>query len=111
MGRFKIGQKVVCVDAVFKGEGISANIKKGAVYIVNKNLKNCCYNLIDIGIVSGSRYMRCNCGIRSLNIEKLHWLRESRFAPLEEDGSAEKLTCEIKQETLEELKIEEMELN
>lgn len=95
---FYIGQKAVCVDDKFGTNGEVAAIKLGDVYVIKAVRKFCCNWTVDIGKRCVGFAICSSCGKEENEINNIHWLRASRFLPIEENFIAIEFEKVIEQE-------------
>ena len=103
---FKIGQKVVCVNAV--GELI-----KGKTYIVDQlhECSGCGIPEISVGLILKPPYFNwCGkCGHREVETGDIKWHRSDRFRPINHDTCHDEILEEFKAPN-EEIDVPEKEL-
>lgn len=82
---FSIGQKVVCIDDNFVFDTLpKPPIKKGNVYTVCGVAKSCCHWMIDLGVYSGLKKIRCSkCSKDRVKPNTNFWAGSFRFAPIQ----------------------------
>lgn len=78
MSKFYIGQKIVAIKDHSQGV-----FKKGDEFTVLGIKKMCCENAIDIGKITHLKKHQCECNKIINNTNKIHYIHEDMFAPIE----------------------------
>lgn len=77
--KFYVGQKIIAIRDHSQGV-----FKKGDKFIVKGLGKECCHNIVDIGVNTQKPKFRCSCGNTGIKTHNKSMFAEECFKPLQE---------------------------